>query len=119
MKAQTLKKLVALCMLAAALITPAVVITGCATAPPTKEAITYYAFTDTWAAARSAYEGYCELAVQGLVSQPDQRDIDAAWNQFRVGFKLALMASQRDWSATTPDAVVALKNDLITLIRSL
>jgi hypothetical protein len=95
---------------------------GCITtnsAPPTKEAVAYYAFTDTWAAARSAYEGYCELAVQGLVSQPDQRDIDAAWNQFRVGFKLALMASQRDWSATTPDAVVALKNDLITLIRSL
>lgn len=107
--------LLALC-LALAAFTPGCVTTG---APPTKEAVVFYTFRDTWSATKAAYEGYCELAVQGLVSQADQADIDAAWNQFRVGFKLALLASQRDWSATTPDSVVALKNDLITLIRSL
>jgi len=96
-------------------------VTGCqtATTPTTQEARIFYSFRDTWNVARSAYQGYCELAVQGKVTQRDQQDIDRAWNQFRIGFKLALLAAQKDWNATTPDGVAALKTDLITLIRSL
>jgi len=115
-----MKKLFHSGLLAFALICGFAVFTGCQMATEqTQEARIYYTFRDTWNVAHSAYQGYCELAVQGKVAQRDQQDIDRAWNQFRVGFKLALLAAQKDWNAATPDGVAALKNDLITLIRSL
>jgi len=94
---------------------------GCSTTgtPPTREAVVFYSFRDTWSAAHAAYQGYCELAVQGKVSQRDQQDIDRAWNNFRAGFKIALLAAQNNWAATTPEGVALLKEDIITLIRSL
>ena len=95
--------------------------TGCQTTQTeqTQEARIYYTFRDTWTVAHTAYKGYCELAVQGKVSAGDQADIDAAWNQFRVAFKFALLTAQKDWQATTPESVIALRENLITLIRSL
>jgi outer membrane biogenesis lipoprotein LolB len=95
---------------------------GCATtgsAPATTEAKVYYSFADTWAVAKTAYAGYCELAVQGKVSVPDQADVDAAWDKFRGAFKLAFTAASRDWNTATPADVQQLSDDLLILIRSL
>lgn len=94
---------------------------GCATnsAPPTHAAIVFYSFKDCWTAAFAAYSGYAELAVQGKVSARDQRDIDAAWNQFRAAFKTAFHVASSDWSAATPDQVQLLANEVLTLIRAL
>ena len=94
--------------------------TGCqTTTPPTAEAAKYYTMRDTWNAALEVYKGYASLAVQGKVTQRDQQDIDRAWNAFRAALKIALTNQQNDWSAITPENVDALRNDLITLIKSL
>lgn len=97
-------------------------VVGCASlqsTPPTREAVVYYAFRDTWSGAHEAYKGFCELVVLGKVSKADEADVDKAWNRFRVGFKAALLAANNDWSAVTPASVIAQKDDLITLIRAL
>ena len=95
---------------------------GCATTnstPPTKEAVVFQSFQSTWAIAHSAYQAFAELDVQGKVAKGDAQDIDEAWNKFRSVFRVALVAASADWSAQTPGSVEALKDDLITLIRSL
>lgn len=94
---------------------------GCATttAPPTRAAIVFYTFRDTWTTTYAAYTAYAELAVQGKVALRDQQDIDAAWNQFRAVFKASFNLATQDWSAATPDSVQLAANDLLTLIRSL
>ena len=106
----------------AALMLAAFTFTGCSTTgttAATHEAIVYYSFADTWTVTKSAYAGYCELAVQGKVSQGDQTDIDAAWEKYRAAFKLSLSTASRDWSAVTPTDVLKLKDDLLTLIKSI
>ncbi len=86
---------------------------------PTWQATVYLSFADTWAVTSAAYDGYCELAVQGKVSAADQKDIDEAWNKFRAAISVSFKAASRDWSAVTPEDVRQLSNDLIILIRSL
>lgn len=85
---------------------------------PTVEAIKFYSFADTWAIAHAAYQGYAEQVVLGKVKPEDEREIDKAWNAFRVSFKLAFVGASKDWSAATPDDIVKLKDDLITIIRA-
>jgi hypothetical protein len=96
-------------------------VVGCQTnsAPPTSEAIKFYSFKDTWTAAHAGYQAYCELVVLGKVSKADEAEIDAAWNQFRAGFTIALKAAQNDWNKVTPADVEQLKNDLITIILAI
>jgi hypothetical protein len=94
---------------------------GCKTtdAPPTAQAIAFKSLETTWVAAHVAYQGFCEQVVQGKVSPGDEADIDKAWNQFRQGFRFALIAAQNDWTKATPDSLAKLKDDLTTLILSL
>jgi hypothetical protein len=101
------------------LVAPVIFTIGCQTsAPPTSEAIKFYAFQDTWTTAHAAYQGWCERVVQGQVSAADEREVDELWNKFRAAFKMALIASRQDWTAAAPDDLVKLKNDLIIIIRA-
>ncbi len=86
---------------------------------PTWQATVYLSFADTWAVTSAAYDGYCELAVQGKVNAKDQAEIDALWNKFRASFSVSFKAASRDWSKVTPEDVRFLSNELITLIRIL
>jgi len=86
---------------------------GCQTsAPPTTEAVKFYTFKDTWTAVHSSYQAYCELVVQGKVSKADEAEVDKAWNQFRIGFKAAVMAANNG-SRAAPADVEKLKDDFI------
>ena len=95
---------------------------GCSTtdtAPPSAQTIAFNSLQTTWIAGHSAYQGFCEEVVRGKVSPGDEADIDKAWNQFRQGFRFAVVAAQNDWTKATPESLAKLKEDLITLILSL
>lgn len=94
---------------------------GCATTttPATKEAVAYTSLATTWKVAKAVYQEYADLVAKGEVKPNDQRDIDKAWNDFRTGMRIAVIAARGGMQSPTPDNVESLKNDLITLIKSL
>jgi len=94
---------------------------GCVTNPekPTREAIVFYTFADTWTVAHAAYRAHCERVVSGKVSKPDEIEIDAAWNTFRASFKVAFSLASQNWSAATPVDVQLAADQLTQLLRIL
>lgn len=95
--------------------------TGCQSpaAKPTREAVVYYTFADTWTVTHNAYKAHCERVVQGKVSPKDEAEIDAAWNKFRASFKLAFQAASQDWNAATNEDVRRISDELLELLRIL
>lgn len=94
---------------------------GCqSTGPtPTKEAIIFYSFKTTW---DTAYEGYKQaqkLDLQGKLKEGKIEEVNVKWNAFRASFRLAFVAASKNWDAATPADVLKLRDDLLTLIRSL
>lgn len=98
-----------------------VVFTGCQKGdkPLTTEAIKFNSLQATWQVALRTHDVYSEMVVLSNVKAGDQMDIDRAWNDFRAAFKIAVVLAENNLSAPTPENVEVLKNDLITLIRSL
>ena len=92
--------------------------TGCVAGISTQAKV-YDSFRTTWNLSYNAYRSHCELVVQGKVSKFRETQVDAEWNTFRSGFKLALTAASQDWNAATPEAVRALSDRLILIIRGL
>jgi len=90
---------------------------GCSTV--TKEAATYYTLKDTWTAAHGAYSGWCELVVKGYVSDEEERKVDDAWNKFRAGYKVAIIAAQFNQRAPADVDLLNLQLELTSLIRKL
>lgn len=85
----------------------------------TPQAIVFYSFRTTWDGALQSYTAAQKLSLQGKIKDADMRDIDDAWNKFRASFRIAFVAASRNWSATTPQDVTKLRDDLLTLIASL
>ena len=108
-----------LLLLSLALLATPAVFTGCGTTPQTTEARVFNSFRTTYNTARSAYEGYLVLVVQGKVSKADERRADESWNTFRASFELALSAASSNWNAQTPEHLQKLANDFILLISKL
>lgn len=106
-------------LLAFALICGFAVFTGCQTTQPTVEAVKYNSLRATWTVALSTHDVYSEMVVLGKVKPADQADIDRAWDDFRAAFKVAVILAEQDLTSATPANVERLKDDLITLIRSL
>ena len=105
-------------LLILALCAAPVLFTACPTTT-THEAVVYYTFADTWAAASASYGGFCERVVSGKVAPHNEAKADAAWNKFRASFKLSLRAASMNWNATTPAEVRQLSDALLAIIRSL
>lgn len=106
--------LILLCALMAAA-TP-VFVTGC-NGVPTKEAIVYYTFQDTWTLAHTSYEGWCERVVSGKTTKEQEQQVDAAWNKFRASFKISFAISRSDWTAPTPATLQGMEAELLQLIK--
>ena len=83
---------------------------------PTPQAIAYFTLFDTWQAADGAMKVYAERCKQGKVSAKDQEEIDAAHEKFRLSFKTALRLAKHDWSASAPENVQKLSDELLSLI---
>lgn len=92
---------------------------GCGSAPVTREARVFYSYKDTWSITRAAYGGWCERVVAGKVSKASERKVDAAWNSYRLAFKVSFQAAQNDWNAMTDANLDALRLELLRLIRTL
>ncbi len=106
-------------LLASILIVTSVVTFSSCSTPQTKEAIVFNSFKDTWSVAHAAYAGWCEQVVAGKVSPEKEDKVDAQWNTFRASFRLAFVASSKNWNAATPADVEQFKNELLALIRNL
>lgn len=93
---------------------------GCSLLVP-KPGVTYNAarfnsFKVTWVSTLAVYDYQMDLRVQGKISPEDAEVIDAAWNSFRLGYKVALAQARGDDTAFTPDNVRKLADDVLTLI---
>lgn len=114
-----MKQLATVLLCVSVLLAPVVFTIGCQTsAPPTKEAITFYSFKDTWTAAHTAYQGYQERVVMGQVDKASAAEIDKQWNTFRALFKISLQSYKGDLSAPPPDSLLQAKDTLIIFIRA-
>jgi hypothetical protein len=93
---------------------------GCSLLSPkssvTWEASRFRSFQTTWVATLAVYDHHMDRRVAGKVSDKDAADIDAAWNTFRLAFRVALAEARGDESAFTPDNVKQFSDDLLTLI---
>jgi hypothetical protein len=82
----------------------------------TWEASRFRSFQTTWVATLAVYDHHMDRRVAGKVSAKDAADIDAAWNTFRLAFRIALAEARGNTEAFTPDNVKQLADDLLTLI---
>lgn len=87
--------------------------------PPTREAIIFTSFKDTYAVARTAYLVYCEQVVSGKVAVNKERQADLMWNQFRKAFSVSFRAATTDWNAIATPEAQKLVNDFVAAIRKL
>lgn len=84
---------------------------------PTKEAVAFRTFQDTWAISHAAYAAYCERVVQGKVTRADELNADRLWNRFRATFKTALVAASQNWNAPPPENVKSLSAELVATLK--
>lgn len=110
-----MKYLLAICMAALLALSP-----GCSLLSP-KPGVSYNAsrfnsFKVTWVSTLAVYDYQMDLRVQGKISAGDAEVIDAAWNSFRLAYKVALARAKGDETSFTPDNVRALADDVLTLI---
>lgn len=93
---------------------------GCSVLAPrsdiTWEGQKFLTFQDVWTVTLAAYDRHMDYRVAGKVSADDARDVDTAWNVFRVGFRAALARAQGGVVDFAPDEVKKLANDVLTLI---
>ena len=96
-------------------------VAGCITTstPPTAEAIKFNTLRSTWTIALATHDVYAEMVILGKVTAKDQADIDSAFENFKAAFKVAALLAESNLAAATPENVEKLKEDLVTLIRSL
>ena len=93
---------------------------GCSLLAPksdlTWEASRFNSFKSTWTATLAVYDFHMDRRVAGKVSAADAAAVDAAWNTFRLAFRLALAQARGNENAFTPDNVKKLADDVLTLI---
>lgn len=80
------------------------------------EASRYQSFKTVWISTLAMYDYQMDLRVQGKIKPEDAADIDAAWNLFRVGYRVALAEAQGNENMFTPDSVRKLADSVLTLI---
>lgn len=95
-------------------------VTGCAWLKNTPaETVKFYAFRDSWTLTKQAYDSFSERVVLGKVPADKVAEVDLAWNKYRAAFSSALTIARQDFNAATPGTLLAIQNELLTLIATL
>ena len=112
---KTLRILIA-CLLMAIPVSLPLVVTGCKNT--TKEAVVYYTIKDSYTLTHEAYKSWNELVVQKKVSKQAEAEVDAAWNNYRGAYAIAVLAARTSTSPAGTN-LVTIQTETISLIRKL
>lgn len=117
LRALLISALILLTGLTTATVIP-VMVTGCKTTPAPR-AVAYVAMKDTWAAVKASMRVYADACAQEKVSMEKQKEIDAAYEKFRLSFLQAIELGKLNYTSLTPTDQQQLANQLINLITKL
>lgn len=97
----------------------ATLVTGCGTTNRTVEAVKFDTFKTVYATARESYKTFLRYVYEGKVTQANENRARKAWDEFRVSYDASFRIANNNGSAIPPDAVIALKNQFVTIVLNL
>jgi hypothetical protein len=114
-----MKRMVAATMIifAVAVAAPTVMTTGCVT-PTSTRAKVFLTLKDTWTVVDKAMNVYAEQVVRGKVSKEAEAKADAAYDNFRAAWRVAVRSTGTD-NVVTPDNVKALADALLNILKAI